>query len=449
LLPAADFPSVDIVLAINGQKELEESTMVTNSKKSLFRKKPLEKAAAPEQLDQPIQIIKLLTWLPLATLGSLVIAAITWSITGRIPITATGQGVLIYPSTIVDVQAFGTGQLLELKIKVGDTVKKGDILATLDQTELKKQLQQMQAKRSLLRVQHEQANALQQQRSKGQQASLAQQILSFQQQLRAAQGMVPVHKNRLKNHQWLKSEGAISGEAVLVVQQAYSESLDKVSTLKAQLQEVNSQQSLFPEENFAARIARQNEIQEVERDIAQLKLQSQKQGQIVSSYSGQILEITATAGQAVSPGTRIGTIAEQNSNSKLMGITFFPDSEGKKLQPGMNVEVTPTTVKRERFGGIIGNIKEVSAYPVTKEGVNRLVGNPEVTQALMAKGPQIQMLAELQPDPSTFSKFKWSSSKGPDLKVSAGTLTTVRVTLEERAPITFVLPILRSWTGLN
>jgi HlyD family secretion protein len=261
LLPAADFPSVDIVLAINGQKELEESTMVTNSKKSLFRKKPLEKAAAPEQLDQPIQIIKLLTWLPLATLGSLVIAAITWSITGRIPITATGQGVLIYPSTIVDVQAFGTGQLLELKIKVGDTVKKGDILATLDQTELKKQLQQMQAKRSLLRVQHEQANALQQQRSKGQQASLAQQILSFQQQLRAAQGMVPVHKNRLKNHQWLKSEGAISGEAVLVVQQAYSESLDKVSTLKAQLQEVNSQQSLFPEESLVRTKSRKlNEI---------------------------------------------------------------------------------------------------------------------------------------------------------------------------------------------
>ena len=154
-------------------------------------------------------------------------------------------------------------------------------------------------------------------------------------------------------------------------------------------------------------------------------------------------------GQALTPGTRIGTIAAQTSTSKLVGITFFPDSDGKKLQPGMKVEITPTTVKRERFGGIVGTVSEVSSFPVTKEGVNRLVGNPEVTQALMAKGPQIQVFVALQPDSSTFSKFKWTSSKGPQLKVSSGTSTTVRVTVEERAPITFVLPILRSWSGIE
>jgi HlyD family secretion protein len=423
--------------------------MATPPQKTIFRDKALEKAASPEQLDTSIQIIQPHNWLPLAALGSLVIAGLTWSITGRIPITAIGQGVLAYPSTIADFQASGTGQLQDVKVKVGDTVKKGEILATLDQSELQKQLQQQQAKLSALKAQHQQANVLQIQRSVGHQGSLAQQRLSFQQQLRTAKRMIPVLKLRLERHQWLQSEGAITEEAVLTVRQAYQESVDKASTLKAQLEDLNAQKNRLPEENFAATTTRQNEIQGVKQAVAQLELQVQKQGQIISPHSGRVLEITATPGQAISPGTRLGTIAAQNSTSKLVGITFFPDSDGKKLQSGMKVEVTPTTSKRERFGGIVGSVTDVSSFPVTKEGVNRLVGNPEVTQALMAKGPQIQVFVNLQPDSSTFSKFKWSSSKGPQLKVSAGTSTTVHVTVEERAPITFVLPILRSWSGLD
>jgi HlyD family secretion protein len=423
--------------------------MVMPSQNNFYRKKALEKAASPGRIDQDIQLIQPHNWLPLAALGSLVIAGLTWSIIGRIPITAIGQGVLAYPSTIADFQASGTGQLQDIKVKVGDTVKKGEILATLDQTELQKQLQQQQAKLSALKIQNQQANLLQIQRSVGQQSSLAQQSLSFQQQFRSAQRMIPVLKSRLESHQWLKSEGAITEEAVLTVQQAYQESLDKASTLKAQLQDLKVQQNRLPEENFAATTTRQNEIQGVTQVIAQLELQIQKQGKVISPHSGRVLEITAIPGQAISPGTRLGTIAAQNSTSKLLGITFFPDSDGKKLQLGMPVEITPATVKRERFGGIVGSVKNISSFPVTKEGVTRLVGNPEVTQALMAKGPQIQVFVDLQPDPSTFSKFKWSSSKGPKLNVSAGTSTTVRVTIEDRAPITFILPILRSWSGLD
>jgi HlyD family secretion protein len=67
----------------------------------------------------------------------------------------------------------------------------------------------------------------------------------------------------------------------------------------------------------------------------------------------------------------------------------------------------------------------------------------------MAPGPQIQVEAELQPDNSTFSGYKWSSSKGVDMKISSGTTTSVRVTTEERSPISFIFPFLKSLTGVN
>ena len=62
---------------------------------------------------------------------------------------------------------------------------------------------------------------------------------------------------------------------------------------------------------------------------------------------------------------------------------------------------------------------------------------------------KIEAIAELKVESKTFSGYKWSSSEGPQLKISPGTTTTVRVTVEERSPMTFILPILREWSGLT
>ena len=143
----------------------------------------------------------------------------------------------------------------------------------------------------------------------------------------------------------------------------------------------------------------------------------------------------------------MGTIEAQDSSTKLVGVAFFPVSEGKKIQKGMELQVTPSTVKRERFGGIVAIVTNVSEFPVTKEGAASVVGGTEVLQNLLTKEPQIQVFAELQPDAATKSRFRWSSSKGPETQVTSGTTTSVRVKIDEQSPISFVFPILRSWSG--
>ena len=47
---------------------------------------------------------------------------------------------------------------------------------------------------------------------------------------------------------------------------------------------------------------------------------------------------------------------------------------------------------------------------------------------------------------ASFSGFKWTSG-GPNLKFSAGTTAAVRVTVDERAPITYLFPFLKSIMG--
>ena len=125
-------------------------------------------------------------------------------------------------------------------------------------------------------------------------------------------------------------------------------------------------------------------------------------------------------------------------------------ADGKKIQPGMKVLITPDTVKRTRYGGIMGEITEVSPFPVTSETATSVVGNPEVVQQVIGQeGGKVEVLAQLITESTTYSGYKWSSSEGPELEISPGTTTTVRVIVEELSPITFILPILREWSGMN
>ncbi len=92
---------------------------------SLFRQESLERLSSPEQLDQLMQIVTPKSWIPLGTLGLLIVAGLIWSVVGRIPITVSGQGLLVEDSD-------GSGELVGVTYfekADGDRIRPGmDIL---------------------------------------------------------------------------------------------------------------------------------------------------------------------------------------------------------------------------------------------------------------------------------------------------------------------------------
>jgi HlyD family secretion protein len=423
--------------------------LTAHQKNNLFRKKALDRASSPEQLDQVIQLVRPHHWLPLAAFSSLMAAGIAWSIMGRIPVTVAGQGVLTYPSTVVDIQSVGAGQLFRVNAKVGDFVKKGDVLATLAQPDLENQLRLKKMKLAELATQSHTVRSLQTYRSGIVNEVTAQQRQSLQNQVQLAQNMVPKLKDRLNRWQWLKNQGATSSEEVVKVQQEYLQATEKATELSSQLRELDTKKPQQIEQDYQTSSDRQNNIQEVKREIAQLKSQLKQNTQIIAQRNGQIIELTMSPGQILEAGARVATLEARESSAKLVGLSYFANGDGKQIQPGMKVEMTPASVKRERFGGIVGTVSNISTQPVTPEGVAKLTGNSTLARSLMGEDSKIQISADLQTDPTNRSGFHWSSSKGPQFKVSAGSTTAVRITVEERAPITFVFPFLKSWSGLS
>lgn len=231
------------------------------------------------------------------------------------------------------------------------------------------------------------------------------------------------------------------------------ESLMNVSQIKSELQELEIRQKNLIIENEKLFSNRQNQIHQTRNNIDNLTKEYNTTRELKSEADGCLLEITASPGGILQKGQRFGSMEIKGNHDKIATVSYFSVGDGKKIKPGMKVQVTPDTVSRQRFGGIVGKITEVSPFPITKSAASRVVGNSEIIEYLTQGSSQntalIQVKAKLITDTSTFSGYKWSSSKGPQLKVTTGTTAAVQAVVEKRRPITYVLPILKEWSGVN
>ena len=100
------------------------------------------------------------------------------------------------------------------------------------------------------------------------------------------------------------------------------------------------------------------------------------------------------------------------------------------------------------YKGLKMRISGLGRKVITKAGATATIGNAEVVQNLMPEGGYIEVRAQLEPDRGTASGFRWSSSRGPDMPITTGLTHATRVTIEGRAPISYLLPILRERSGV-
>lgn len=175
-------------------------------------------------------------------------------------------------------------------------------------------------------------------------------------------------------------------------------------------------------------------------DVIGVVAWSDKSDQVICERPGRIIEITTKVGQMVERGDRLGSIETEDQPIRLAGLVYFPVTDGGKIKPKMEIQLAPDTVKREQYGGILGTVSSVSTLPATKERAAALIGNAEDVERLLGEGPKLEVVAELKPDSSTSSGYQWSSSTGPQFKITPGTPITAGVTVDKRAPITYIFP---------
>ena len=138
-----------------------------------------------------------------------------------------------------------------------------------------------------------------------------------------------------------------------------------------------------------------------------------------------------------------GLLVQTNDSRSLISVSYFPIASGKQIHPGDRILIIPETASADEFGGMEATVTEVSPYPVTQaSALTQANGNQELA-ALVYTPASIEVTSKLTPDTATATGYHWAMSKGPDQKLSGETPTRARVTLSERAPISFVFPFFK------
>lgn len=468
-------------------------------REDLFRRESLERLSSPERLDSILSLNSLKSWVLLLGLGIVVVVGVYWSFNGRIPINVHGRGVILRPMKVVGLQSQTAGMIKSLDLKVGDEVREGQVLAMVEQPGLKKQLELERTRLRELLEDRKTAAALRtdrlnlersfidQQRGDIKESiaelerlaerfketgakSIQAQRESLEKLIKRNEEMQTAYKTRIEQIRGLVKKGFASSENVTDAEGAYLQVesrvvdletqaqqldvrlmenettyLDKllhVATLKERARNLDVQEKKLTTDFAEAAAAEERQIHDIQRNISKLESDLETQGKIVCEHTGRVLEVTTGSGQLVMPGARLASIEVEDPGGKLTCLAYFAVKDGKLLKPAGKVQINLDMVKRERFGSLLGEVVSVSTFPVSPESVAHVVGNQQLANELTAQFRQIEVSAVLKPDTATPSGYAWSSSQGPAMKITAGTTANISVTVEDRAPITFLLPFL-------
>jgi len=185
-------------------------------------------------------------------------------------------------------------------------------------------------------------------------------------------------------------------------------------------------------------------LSDVERQIKMLEDKLAQSAAVISPDTGRIVELRATVGDVVHNGTPIASLERIGDGGGLEALLYVDSREGKSVRPGMMVEVSPSMVRRERHGSIVGKVRSIEDFSSTRSGMMRVLHNGQLVDTLLGEmaGAPIAVRVELSPDPGTPSRYRWTSGRGPDLQLTGGTRLSANIVTRTQRPLALVFPIL-------
>jgi HlyD family secretion protein len=334
----------------------------------------------------------------------------------------------------------------EVLVEPGDPLHKGQVVARVRQEGLLRQIADARSRLGDLRRERaELADYAARQRGL-RRRDQAQQKANIERSVTTLQRERGLLEEQVRAEQALLADGLITKQTLLATEQRLNAVRDQLAAQRLELAGLDLV-SLEQDQRLAQELqVRDSAIRDLERELGELRASLEENVTVVAPQDGRVLELMAEPGDVVQVGDPM--LSFEMASEELIAVLFVPASEGKKIRVGMAARVVPATVKREEFGYMEGEVTWVADYPSTSRGILRLLANESLVERLMGEGPPIQVNVALRPDPATPTGFAWTSSRGPELEISSGTLAAGQMIVRRDRPIQWLVPAAREGLGL-
>jgi len=403
--------------------------------------------------------------LVLTTFTTLIVG---WAFLGQIPETVTGRGLLVGPGNIRRVYSEATGIIKRIYHRNGDDASQNAVLIDLDIPDLRLTAKLQKSLISELSKAYSSIDNGYNSLLTTKEADLDALNLSLLAQLQLSRQQTDSLFQFTSGLRELVGIGAVSKQLLLTSQQNYAAQLEKQRGLEQQLRQVKEQKKELSLSNEKDKTLQR--INYLDRKAtADLEISKyERSSQIRAPLSGRVFGLTFQVGDEIKAEQPVATMIIDSREGMLRTISANVDGEGAKsvtfapstallffsssasdlARAGDDVSLTPDGYSQSEYGGIKGRLLSIANLSSTRENLIAETGTIARADQLIQQGLTYVGVAQLETDESTPSGYRWTSGNGPERPVTLGTSVSVQVTTRYRAPISYVLPFLRNWTGI-
>ncbi|NTW52734.1 MAG: NHLP bacteriocin system secretion protein [Chlorobiaceae bacterium] len=360
-----------------------------------FRKDAINKLNSADDLDRLMPVTDRRGWIALAAAGVFIASAIAWGLLGRIYTSVDGRGMTMASGTIRNITSRTGGVISGFDFKGGEPVQKGQVLAIVEQPELRQLFFEAFSKYDFL-ASHEAEKR----------SFLKQQIALKEEKIsksRRTQGRV---ETTLLN---------AAGREVMELKNSLYSLDENLSSAQRQLDKAR--------EDYKWRSA------------------------VIAPFSGIVTEVQANNGEQVAPGQQLMQIEPygDNINEELRLDLYVSSGNAKKIRNGMDVYIAPAIIKPEEYGYLIGRVYSVSEYPVSVEAIAAEIRNQQMANSFASASPPYKVKVVLLKDAASYSGYRWTSGNGPRVKITSGILCAGKIVIDQQRPVDLVVPVLKKY----
>lgn len=172
-------------------------------------------------------------------------------------------------------------------------------------------------------------------------------------------------------------------------------------------------------------------------------LNNVEKNDLYAATSGIVYDILITQGSIVTMGTEIAQVMHTGADGDDVVICYANLAEAKKIEPGMEAHVSPSTADDSEYGHILGHVAKVSNHVASNFDMIEQLGEQNLVNEFAGEGAVYEIVIRLERDESSESGYKWSSEKGSDIMLSTGTYVTATVITENKRPLDMLTPYIK------
>jgi len=408
-------------------------------KQGAFRKAALDRLSCADSTDRPVRIVRPASWVALGALVAAMLAAAVWLVVADAPEKVRGHGIVMQAGGLAEIRSADAGRVESLHLVAGLRIAAGEIVATIGQNELSRQLENARASLAAARERLQRLERFYEDSARREDRADRERLDTIAETERPLRNRLSLLGERLDGVRRLVDRGIAIRDRLIEAEIAVSDARERLAALGNETTLIGLRKLERESQRRIAVLDQGLRTEELEREVERLAKLLSDRRTVRSPHTGVVLEVKINTGDVVAPGAAIATVGPE-SGADLYGILYVSALDGKRLRPGMRAEIAPTTVRREEYGYMLGELEEVSALPATAEGIRHVLQNDDLARRLSADGAPFAVKVRLERDVGTSSGFAWSSSRGPAHTLTAGELLEARIVVRRVRLANLIVP---------